>query len=133
MYLPAAEAFVARSAEGGKLGREIFTWKASLDKHWHELRFGPLKTELRDDCLHFEIAVYPGALDPDSFRVELYSDGSEAIRKPMDRGGLQADGGYLYTGCGPAAGIPNNFTPRVVPSHAGASVPLEANQILWQR
>ena len=32
-----------------------------------------------------------------------------------------------------AARNPGDFTPRVVPHHSAAFVPLEANQILWQK
>jgi glycogen phosphorylase len=41
--------------------------------------------------------------------------------------------GYLYTAQVPADRPASDYTPRLVPYRAGARVPLEAPQILWQR
>jgi len=38
---------------------------------------------------------------------------------------------FLYTGTVPAARPSSDFTPRLVPFHPGASVPLEAPFIRW--
>ena len=51
----------------------------------------------------------------------------EAARVAMTRSG------DAYTGQVAASRPAGDFTPRVVPFKAGALVPLEADQILWQR
>jgi len=43
------------------------------------------------------------------------------------------EGALLYTAEVPATRPASDYTPRIVPHHANASVPLEAEQILWQR
>jgi hypothetical protein len=45
----------------------------------------------------------------------------------------EASGTIIYSVCCPAKRPATDYTARLVPSHAGASVPLEAEQILWQR
>jgi starch phosphorylase len=42
-------------------------------------------------------------------------------------------GGYLYSAQIPAARPASDYTPRIVPYKAGASVPLEAAEVRWQR
>ena len=46
---------------------------------------------------------------------------------------LGSQGGYAYSASVPATRPASDYTPRVVPFGTGAFVPLEANQILWQR
>jgi glycogen phosphorylase len=41
--------------------------------------------------------------------------------------------GYLYSAHVPATRPAGDYTPRVIPHHPAAIVPLEAAQILWQR
>jgi starch phosphorylase len=42
-------------------------------------------------------------------------------------------GAQIYAAQVAATRPASDYTPRVVPHHANASVPLEAEQILWQR
>ena len=42
-----------------------------------------------------------------------------------------AAGGYLYVGDVPAGRPPGDYTPRVVPAHREAIIPLEARFIRW--
>jgi glycogen phosphorylase len=85
----------------------------------------------------FQVQVYLDELDPDAVRLELYADGrgnGGAIRQVMERGeALVGSNAYSYTGIVPADRPASDFTPRIVPWHAGASTPLEAPQILWFR
>ena len=43
------------------------------------------------------------------------------------------DGSYTLRTTLPARRPAGDYTPRVVPWHPGAAVPLEANHILWYR
>jgi starch phosphorylase len=133
-YVPAASAYAARAAQNGRLGVDVLDWQQRLDAAWNHLGFGPLKLESKDDHHFFEITVYLGGLDPNAVRVELFADGlqgKEPIRTPMNRGALLPDGGLLYSTNIQSGRDPRDFTPRVVPYHQSASVPLEATHILW--
>jgi starch phosphorylase len=44
-----------------------------------------------------------------------------------------SSGVYTYTAALPATRPAGDYTPRVVPYHPDALVPIEANQILWYR
>ena len=135
-YLPAAAAYTDRAAQESKLGEELLAWQTKLGELWRDVRFGPLKTDLRNGSVCFEVPVYFGRLHPDAVRVELFANGqngAEPVRKPMDKGSELPDGGILYSACVEPTRDANDFTPRIVPYHTGASLPLEASQILWQR
>ena len=75
---------------------------------------------------------------PDALHVELYADSADdgpPILQVMQRGRelLGSQGGYTYFASVAATRPASDYTARVVPFHAGALVPLEASQILWQR
>jgi len=70
--------------------------------------------------------------------VELYAealDGGAPLRQTMAREGeVEPPGsGFVYGGQVPASRPALDYTPRLVPRHALAQVPLEASWILWQR
>jgi len=135
-YLPAAAEYNQRAAEGSKLGAELLAWREELAKHWQDLRFGPLEAEPRDSLLFFQVPVYFGELNPDAVRVELFADrqdAGEVLRQQMTRGGKLDGNGYLYSTTVPATRNAADFTPRVLPFHPHAAVPLEANEILWRK
>ncbi len=135
-YLPATAAFQERSAQDGKQALDLIQWTRDLDRHWSAIRFGSLTVDKDNDQLVFAVQVYLDELNPDVVAVELFADSKEgAFRQKMDRGQplVGATNGYLYSARVPATRSANDYTPRVVPSMTGAAVPLEANQILWQR
>jgi glycogen phosphorylase len=136
-YLPAAEDYCQRSARGGEAGREILSWQRDLATHWSKVRFGSLTVDLHEGQHIFKVEVYVGALNPEGVQVELYAesqDGSQPIRQPMKRGEKSAGlaEAFLYTAAVPATRPAVDYTPRLIPHHAGASVPLEAPFILWR-
>ena len=137
-YLPGAAAYCARAAEHGKTAVELLQWRRTLSANWERIRFGESHVETRDGQHVFEVQIYLDDVSPDAVRVELFADsggGDQPIRQEMQRGHdlLGAKGGYAYSASVPATRPASDYTPRVVPFKAGASVPLEANQILWQR
>jgi starch phosphorylase len=135
-YLPAAAGYVSRADQKGRLGAELAGWYQKLAAGWDSLAFGALHVESKDNGHRFEVTVYPGGLDADAINVELFADGqngNEPARTPMERGARLADGGFLYSASIPAGRDPHDFTPRIIPRHQSAAVPLEAPQILWQK
>ena len=135
-YLPAAAAFRERSEEDGKLAADLIRSAREVERHWSAVRFGSLTVEKENDQFVFAVQVYLDELDPDAVRVELYAETKDRpFRRSMDRGQplVGSTHGYIYSTHVPADRTANDYTPRVVPSMPGAAVPLEANQILWQR
>ncbi|MEO6830101.1 MAG: alpha-glucan family phosphorylase, partial [Acidobacteriaceae bacterium] len=137
-YLPAAKAYQKRVEKDGALAVRMQNWSRQLEQHWPGLRFGEVKVETAKDQLTFTVQVYLGELDPDAVRVELYAEGvagGASIRQHMERSQPLAGSasGYAYSATVPAKRPANDYTPRVVPWMEGASIPLEASQILWQR
>jgi starch phosphorylase len=75
-------------------------------------------------------------LDPNSVRIELYADGANRdgpFLREMERDRQLEGAGYVYCAQVPAVRASGDYTVRVIPHFSGASVPLEASQILWQR
>ena len=111
-------------------------WREQLSKFWDGVRFGPLEAGPHDGELHFEVPVYFGGLNPDALRVELFAesqDGGDPVRRQMTRGGPLTGNGYLFSAIIPEARNAADFTPRVMPFHPHAAVPLEAQEILWRK
>jgi starch phosphorylase len=133
-YLPAAARYHARAAEHGAAGVALAGWQAALAAHWRELRFGETHVERDGDTHRFAVRVQLGAVPRDAVRVELFADGDVAPI-PMRRA-RQAEGsvnGWVFTASVPASRPASDWTPRVLPDHPGAVVPLEAPYITWAR
>ena len=137
-YQPVAAAYRERTKEAGKVGAALLDWRRRLKRHWAGARFGQLKVEAQNDQFIFEVPVYLDELDPDAVSVELYADaqdGGDPLREQMHRGQalIGSTNSFVYSARVPANRPAGDFTTRIVPFHAGAFVPMEANQILWQR
>ena len=139
-YLSAALAFKERAANQSAKATDLLHWQAQLAKHWSALRFGSATVEQSDGQHLFQVQVFLDDLDPGAVSVELYAEGQNGnppSLSAMNRGQLLvgSTNAFLYTARIPAA-IPTarsvaDYTPRLVPSHEGASIPLEAPFILW--
>jgi starch phosphorylase len=137
-YLPAAAGYSARAANDGKLGMDLMQWQLSLARGWETLRFDKVTVETRDGQHRFQIGVIPGSLHPDEFRVELYAALTAGIGAMPElltacKSAAESAGTIVYSVCCPASRPAGDYTARLVPSHAGALVPLEAARILWQQ
>jgi starch phosphorylase len=137
-YIPAAEAFRARSADGGAMGRRIALWKQRLADKWAKIGFGKASVVTREGQHVFEVEVDLDDLDPDAVLVELYAAGvarGAPLRNEMKRI-RQANApsrGHVYGTTVPATRAAGDFTARVLPRCEGVAVPLEDTRILWQR
>ena len=137
-YLPAAAGYKARAENDGKVGLDLVQWQRSIAEQWSTLSFGNVTNETKDGQHWFYIAVVPGGLHPGQFRVELYAaptgeSGAKPEILPACKPLAGPSGTILYSICCPAKRPVDDYTARLIPSHGGASVPLEAGQILWQR
>jgi starch phosphorylase len=137
-YIPAAATYQERAANQGAMGERIVNWQHDLKQKWAHLRFGEVNVETVEGKHVFEIQVYLNGLDPDLVLVELYADGINgdgAIRQEMARGRklVGTKNGYIYIAEAGATRPISDFAARVIPSCPGVAVPLEADQIFWQR
>jgi starch phosphorylase len=138
-YLPAASGYRERAAGGSKVGNSLIQWQKNIVQHWISVRFGSIEVRTHDGQHFIRVQVFPGSLGQDEFRVELYAE-------PDQKGGSSAvQSMTVCTACADTTGVlvysaqisatrpAHDYTPRIIPYHPSASVPLEAAQILWQR
>jgi glycogen phosphorylase len=135
-YIPAAERYRKRAADGGAAGAQIVNWLGMLRRNWSKIRFGELKVSTDDQKHAFEVQLYLGDLNPDSVRVELYADPKEGenpfIQEMARVRQLVGSNGFVFTAEAPLTRPSTDYTPRVIPHCPGVSVPLEAAFVLWQ-
>jgi starch phosphorylase len=137
-YLPLAQAYQERSKDNGKTGVDILKWQRQVEDHWSRLRFGAFNVSTDAGNHTFTIHAWLDELPPDAVAVELYADGQAGnppVRHRMKRGQplIGSESGYTWTLTIPADRPTADFTPRIVPCHNAAHVPLECNNILWYR
>jgi glycogen phosphorylase len=135
-YLSAAAAFRQRAENRGSEGADIVAWQGELAKHWSALRFGPTTVEQQGDRYLFHVQVFLDDMDADAVKVELYADpqkGDDPVTLTMNRGErlVGATSAFTYNVSIPISRPVADYTPRLVPQHGGAFVPLEAPFILW--
>ncbi len=137
-YLAAAAAWCERTREQGAVGRSILTWRRDLARHWAGMRFGELQVETSAGKHLFHLQLYLGDLAPEAVRVELFANplgGTEPCRTEMFHSEQMPGSvkGYIYKGEVAASRPSSDYTPRVIPSHLAARIPLEDQHILWFR
>ena len=137
-YLPAAKAYQARVANNGKVGKQISTLLYSLRQHWGGMHFGEVSIKSTDKQHEFDVKVNLGAINPDTIQVQLFADGIDgdaptATEMKLTKRPKGQDREYSYKVSVPSSRQASDYTPRVIPSFEGLSVPLETNLILWQR
>ncbi|MFZ0807724.1 MAG: alpha-glucan family phosphorylase [Candidatus Sulfotelmatobacter sp.] len=135
-YLSAAAAFRQRAENRGSVGADLVAWEAELAKYWSALRFGPATVEQQGERYVFHVQVVLDDIDPDAVGVELYANAvkdGDAVSLTMNRGErvVGATSTFTYSASVPKNRPVTDYTPRLVPRHAAALVPLEAPFILW--
>jgi glycogen phosphorylase len=136
IYLPAAQAYRERATDGGNLAKELEQWNEILSNNWQGIRFGDVRSTEKNDHWFFEIQVYLDDVMPDFVNVELYAEPQNhedpVIRIMTRKSPLPGSvHGFLYIGEVPNSRPANHYTPRVVPYHPKASIPLEGTYIRW--
>jgi starch phosphorylase len=138
-YLPAASGYRDRAARAGALGDSLVQWQKRIAQHWSSVRFGSVNVKTHDEQHFFRVEVFPGNLTPDELRVELYAEPDEknvlaAVEVMVHRTDCANTRGILvFLAETPRSRLASDYTPRIIPHHPGASVPLEAAPILWQQ
>ena len=138
-YLPAATKYRDRADQEGALGRSLVQWQTNIAEHWNSVHFGSVEVKTHDGLHFFRVEVFPGSLAPGELRVELYAEPDQKTGSPS------VEVMTACTACANSRGLlvylaeisrnrlAGEYTARIIPCHPGASVPLEAARILWQR
>jgi glycogen phosphorylase len=135
-YISSAAAFRRRAGNQGSVGADLAAWEVELEKHWPALRFGTATVVQQGEQYLFQVQVFLNDINPDAVSIELYADAlkdENPVTIAMSRGErpVSAADGLAYSASVPASRPVADFTPRIVPRHVGALVPLEAPFILW--
>ena len=136
-YLTRVNAYRRRIAQRAGIGKAISAWQETLAKCWRELRWGRLEVQDERGAYVFHVDVYLGRISPEAVRVELYAQPlgtEEAECHTMTRGErLEGEGnGYGFSVRIASKRPATGYTPRIVPVHSEAVVPLDANHISWR-
>jgi len=137
-YLPAAFSYRQRAENNGALGQALIDWRHRLDAGWSHLRFGQVNVQTDQESHVFDVQVYLDDLHPDDVRVELYANGFAGGAPEQEEMGMVSAlvgtaNGYAYRAKVSASRPASDYTARIAPRLEGASIPLEAGHILWQR
>ncbi|MEI7504254.1 MAG: alpha-glucan family phosphorylase, partial [Paludibacter sp.] len=141
-YLPAAKAYLDRSANNVEKGKQISEAIRTLEQKWVSLRFGEIKVETIENQHIFEVQIYFNDIDPSMVQIELFSNGlngTAPVTQIMKQGkklngdynGFQ-NNGYQYNVSIVATRSAYDYTARAIPTIPMVSVPLEISCILWQ-
>jgi starch phosphorylase len=135
-YLRAASGYCERATADSALGINLLQWQQKLAQHWSTVHFGSVDVETQDGQYSFRAQVFSEHFNSEELRVEIYADQipeGMPITQAMTGSGTSAEAGMLiFTAQVPAKRPSSDYTARIVPYHANASVPLEAGQIVWQ-
>jgi starch phosphorylase len=134
-YLPAAARYRERTADKGRLARDLFAWRERVRAHWDGIAIEDYTVTRQEGKWRFTVVVRTGGLGPEDIAVELYADalpgeGPLRIRMVSVHTGT---GSTVYRAEAPDARPSDHYTPRVLPYHPKAAVPLEDRRILWQK
>jgi starch phosphorylase len=143
--IPASPEAATGPAPVDTLAADIEAWRALLDEHWAEIRFRDwsveTKTGKKGASHTFRAEVDLGAVPPEAVVVEFYAEPLEGttperhvlLTDVAALGAAKGDtpGVYSFSATLPAKRLASDYTPRVVPWHPHARVPLEAGHILW--
>jgi len=137
-YISAASKYRERAAKDSALGSDLLQWKQQIAQHWNSVRFGEMGVETRDALHFFWVQVFSGDIRPEDLKVELYANTLSGDKyapvimsacKDCPTNDLHA---RIYRAQVSIDRPASDYTPRIVPQHAGVAVPLDAGQILWQ-
>jgi starch phosphorylase len=137
-YLPAASSFRRRAAPDTFISQDLDQWARHLRRHWAGIRFGEVTSRANEGRLTVSVPVSLGEIRRDAVRVELYAD-PEGAEGPVVHQMAPVEpvpnltNGSIYSVTIDTARPAGHFTPRVVPYHPEARIPIECPLIAWKR
>jgi starch phosphorylase len=137
-YLPLAKRYFERSENGGAAGLSILEWQRLVEEHWSRVRFGSLEVRTEGGRHSFAVQVWVDELGADAVHVELFAEGlkdAPPVRETMTRGRdpIGSGSAYVWSATIAAERPASDYTPRAIPWHTAALVPLECQKIVWYR
>lgn len=135
-YIPAAQAYHQRAANAGVKSAQVLSWHQTIEKNWTRLHFGEIKVETIDSQYHFTVSVYLNDLSPKDLKIEMYANSIDEGKQPEHHEmNLVAKNGEvsLYEVRIARTRPASDYTARALPCFPGVSVPLEADEIAWQK
>lgn len=132
-YIPAAQAYHHRTS--ASKSTQVLDWHHAIEKNWNKIHFGEIKVETVESHYLFTVGVYLNELSPKEVKIEMYADGANDTPSEHYQMNLVNKNGEISVyqvkilNKRPAG----NYTARAVPFFPGVSVPLEADQIAWQK
>ncbi|HUA17567.1 MAG TPA: alpha-glucan family phosphorylase [Bryobacteraceae bacterium] len=136
-YLARAKEYGERTKSAPAAIEDLVRWRKAIDEHWPRLHFGSLDVSSDGGQHLFKAQVFLDELDSAAVRVELYAEngGGRPEVIEMRRGDplVGASNAHSYCASMAASRPAGDYTPRIVPYHPLASVPLECARILWYK
>lgn len=132
-YIPAAVNYLQRSLESCDLSQQLVQWKRRIDRSWSLIHIQNVSIETNKEQHYFEAEIDLDHLQPEDIKVEIYSNGVASHWLEMSRQNQQKNGCSVYQASVSADRPVKDYTIRIIPFHLGVVVPLEAQQIFWQR
>jgi starch phosphorylase len=146
-YTPAALSYRKRAAQEAALARELDMWSRHLVRHWSGIQFGDVQRSAAGRRLTVSAPIYLGEITPDAVRVELYANPETQEAPVVGPSGEPvivhlmtlaeripgAANAAVYRATIETGRPPWHFTPRVVPYHPEARIPIELALIAWPR
>jgi len=145
LYEPAARAYAALAANGGKKAAELSKWKESIRKAWPQIRVNDVKVGgsgnvTVGESLDISAIVHLGPVDPAFVRVQSYvgeaSDNSivRPVTVDLVKGKKVEEGAYLFQGTINATDSGTyGVNLRVIPTHPSITQAHELRLITWAR
>ena len=81
LYLPAAQAFRERTAEGEGLARQLRQWEVLVRRQWHFMHWGKKEFRAEGNDLVVMVQLYLGELPPELVQVQLMRNRWEMGRR----------------------------------------------------
>ncbi len=137
-YLPACDEFEARARNRGSQAQSLVEWCHSMPARWPGVHFGSVTVETRGAARTIGVEAFLGSVAPGEVSVELYAmgqdgGGDETVKMTEQGPHGDAGRGRRYTAVVSSAREASDYTARIVPRHDGIAVPLEFNELLWQK
>ncbi|HYL37290.1 MAG TPA: alpha-glucan family phosphorylase [Bryobacteraceae bacterium] len=136
-YMARAQACCERSKNAAAVA-DLVRWQKAIEEHWRRLHFGSLDVRSQGGRHLFDVQVYLDELDAEAVRIQLFADvtavdGLQIVEMKRGEPLVGASNAHHYAASVPANRPAGDFTPRIVPYHRWASVPLECARILWYK
>lgn len=135
-YSPATTRYRQRIINNAALAKELANWQKLIAQHWPAIYMQNFQVKSSDSEYRLTLHVYLNDLPAEYVNVEIYANAEDKpFCRTMDRkealpGAINS---YFYEVTVPADRPADHYTPRLVPNHCHAVIPVEEAHIKWFR